>query len=155
MFFKEGNINCHQTISIWISSSFAQCDTLNEKLNLLLQTLNSEAAATAIPPGAIPPEEEVQDNIPAQEDEQEGLDKDVAAEEKQDLEMTEKEVDNKDQEEDRVEQMSGPSTSTRVFKPRDALMSRANSLKKAVRQIIEQTEKGTEVFLEVNVKAYR
>ena len=123
---------------------YQQCDTLNEKLNLLLQTLNSEAAATAIPPGAIPPEEEdIQDNVPVQEDEQEVLDKDIVAEEKQDLEMTEKEVDNKDQEEDRVEQMSGPSTSTRVFKPRDALMSRANSLKKAVRQIIEQTEKGT------------
>ena len=29
-----------------------------------------------------------------------------------------------------------------VFKARDALMSRANSLKKAVRQIIEHTEKG-------------
>ena len=30
-----------------------------------------------------------------------------------------------------------------IFKPRDALMHRANSLKKAIRQIIEHTEKGT------------
>lgn len=29
-----------------------------------------------------------------------------------------------------------------IFKPRDALMSRANSLKKAIRQIIEHTERG-------------
>lgn len=31
---------------------------------------------------------------------------------------------------------------TQVFKARESLMSRANSLKKAVRQIIEHTEKG-------------
>ncbi|XP_072035014.1 diacylglycerol kinase delta-like isoform X2 [Amphiura filiformis] len=117
-----------------------KCDTLNEKLNLLLQTLNSEAAATAIPPGVKPSQDtadndNVQDNVVSEE---------TQHEEKQDLEMTEKEVENKDQEEDRVEQMSGPSTSTRVFQPRDALMSRANSLKKAVRQIIEQTEKAVD-----------
>ena len=29
-----------------------------------------------------------------------------------------------------------------MYKPRDVLMSRANSLKKAVRQIIEHTERG-------------
>ena len=53
-------------------------------------------------------------------------------------------IDNKELEQDTLAQMSGPSTSIRVFKPRDALMSRANSLKKAVRQIIEQTEKGND-----------
>ncbi len=117
-----------------------------------MQTLNSEAAATAIPPGVHPPSPSppppspvsptpditnIQDNATTEE---------VHHEEKQDLEMAEKELENKDhQEEDRVEQMSGPSTSIRVFKPRDALMSRANSLKKAVRQIIEQTEKGRRI----------
>ena len=45
---------------------------------------------------------------------------------------------------------SGPNNNTsngsngkqKVFVPRDALMSRANSLKKALKQIIEHTEKG-------------
>lgn len=35
-----------------------------------------------------------------------------------------------------------PSTMPRIFKSKEQLMLRANSLKKALRQIIEQTEKG-------------
>ena len=37
-------------------------------------------------------------------------------------------------------------SSQTIFKPRDALMSRANSLKKAIRQIIEHTERGKYEF---------
>lgn len=57
-------------------------------------------------------------------------------------ETVEHESREEESENDRVDTMAGPSVSHRAFKPRDALMSRANSLKKAVRQIIEQTEKG-------------
>ena len=89
---------------------------LNEKLKLLLQTLEDEAKAMPIPPGTLPPT--------AVPDPQDDITKDPL------------------HDGDTLEQMTGPSTSTKVFKPRDALMSRANSLKKAVRQIIEQTEKG-------------
>lgn len=39
-------------------------------------------------------------------------------------------------------QMNNNSKNQRVFVPKDALMSRANSLKKALRQIIEHTETG-------------
>ena len=36
-----------------------------------------------------------------------------------------------------------------IFKPRDALMSRANSLKKAIRQIIEHTERGKRIMYSI------
>ena len=39
-----------------------------------------------------------------------------------------------------------PSVATAIFKPREQLMLRANSLKKAIRQIIEHTEKGGSTF---------
>ncbi|XP_071949348.1 diacylglycerol kinase delta-like isoform X2 [Antedon mediterranea] len=92
-----------------------KCAILNEKLNSLLQTLNEEAQATPIPPGM---------PVPVIPPTHEGDTTEVS------------EVN------DRVEKMQGPAT--KVFKPRDALMSRANSLKKAVRQIIEQTEKAVD-----------
>lgn len=37
----------------------------------------------------------------------------------------------------------GSSTKERTFQPRDTLMMRANSLKKALRGVIDMTEKGT------------
>ncbi|XP_071798158.1 diacylglycerol kinase delta-like isoform X3 [Asterias amurensis] len=95
-----------------------KCAVLNEKLKLLLQTLEDEASATPIPPGTVPPV--------AVTDIHDDITKDPL------------------HDGDTLAQMTGPSTSTKVFKPRDALMSRANSLKKAVRQIIEQTEKAVD-----------
>lgn len=41
----------------------------------------------------------------------------------------------------------GKSSTQKIFKPREQLMLRANSLKKAVRQIIEQAEKGASARL--------
>ncbi|XP_033117862.1 diacylglycerol kinase delta-like isoform X3 [Anneissia japonica] len=91
-----------------------KCATLQLKLNSLLQTLNEEAQATPVPPGM---------PVPVVEASHDG-----------DVEGAEGN--------DKLERMQGPAT--KVFKPRDALMSRANSLKKAVRQIIEQTEKAVD-----------
>ena len=75
---------------------FFQCTVLNEKLNLLLNTLSIESEA--LPPSA----------------ENSGNSGNGAGKQK-------------------------------VFVPRDALMSRANSLKKALKQIIEHAEQGEEL----------
>ncbi|XP_038051260.1 diacylglycerol kinase delta-like isoform X3 [Patiria miniata] len=98
-----------------------KCAVLNEKLKLLLQTLEDEAQATPIPPGTLPPTPSLTMPLPPEDSSKDPL-----------------------HDGDTLEQMTGPSTSAKVFKPRDALMSRANSLKKAVRQIIEQTEKAVD-----------
>ena len=72
---------------------FFQCAVLNEKLNLLLNTLSIESEA--VPPSA--------------------------------------------------ENSGNGAAKQKVFVPRDALMSRANSLKKALKQIIEHAEQGKEL----------
>ncbi|XP_041482909.1 diacylglycerol kinase delta-like isoform X2 [Lytechinus variegatus] len=135
-----------------------KCNLLNEKLNLLLQTLKVEAQATPLPPGSILPiitaaaaaavtttttssgggvgTPPVLPRSPSFHGSEKHL------EESQEKDVCESKDGAGDG--DTLEQMTGPSTSSRVFKPRDALMSRANSLKKAVRQIIEQTEKAVD-----------
>ena len=84
---------------------YFQCSTLNEKLNLLLNTLSIESEALP---------------TPAKED--------MATEEQ------------KNSGEKREERRGNGKQ--KVFVPRDALMSRANSLKKALKEIMEHTEKG-------------
>ncbi|XP_036421224.1 diacylglycerol kinase eta isoform X5 [Colossoma macropomum] len=101
-----------------------KCGILNEKLDLLLQTLNMEAQAMRPPSLTTPPivEEELEEEeLPEEED----LSEESLTELKEKLEenVTEKDSPNK------------------LFRPREQLMLRANSLKKAVRQIIEQAEK--------------
>ncbi|XP_053311430.1 diacylglycerol kinase eta isoform X3 [Spea bombifrons] len=94
-----------------------KCSTLNEKLDLLLQTLHAEAQATPLLSHSTPPivEEEVEDEFSSE---------DSLCESKEQL----------------AENIAKSST-PKLFKPREQLMLRANSLKKAVRQIIEQAEK--------------
>ncbi|XP_072179956.1 diacylglycerol kinase delta-like [Diadema setosum] len=141
-----------------------KCALLNEKLNLLLQTLKVEAQATPVPPGTILPiitaaaaaatsTAATTSCVGANgsgagagglrrqpsHGSEKHLDESQEKDEKEVSEIKEGVADG-----DTLEQMMGPSTSSRVFKPRDALMSRANSLKKAVRQIIEQTEKAVD-----------
>ncbi|KAH3810599.1 hypothetical protein DPMN_138992, partial [Dreissena polymorpha] len=58
-------------------------------------------------------------------------------------------LDNRDVSRKLENRLAGASTSAlkpkpTIFKPRDALMSRANSLKKAIRQIIEHTERAVD-----------
>ncbi|XP_019380564.1 PREDICTED: diacylglycerol kinase eta isoform X2 [Gavialis gangeticus] len=89
-----------------------KCSELNEKLDLLLQTLHTESQATPMLPHITPP-------------------------------IVEEEVEEYSSEESLSEskESEGKSSIQKIFKPREQLMLRANSLKKAVRQIIEQAEK--------------
>uniref|UniRef100_A0A673ZYS1 Diacylglycerol kinase n=1 Tax=Salmo trutta TaxID=8032 RepID=A0A673ZYS1_SALTR len=89
-----------------------KCGVLKEKLDSLLKTLNEEAQVSAMMP-APPP------TIAEEQEEGEGvLVPSPAA------------------------PLCSPRPLTAIFKPREQLMLRANSLKKAIRQIIEHTEKG-------------
>ncbi|KAM3934343.1 diacylglycerol kinase eta isoform 3-T3 [Leptodactylus fuscus] len=94
-----------------------KCSTLNEKLDLLLQTLHAESQAAPLLAHLTPPivEEEVEEEFSSE---------DSLSESKEQL------TDN-----------IAKSSTPKLFKPREQLMLRANSLKKAVRQIIEQAEK--------------
>uniref|UniRef100_A0A8C5GVW9 Diacylglycerol kinase n=1 Tax=Gouania willdenowi TaxID=441366 RepID=A0A8C5GVW9_GOUWI len=104
------------------NSMSLKCSVLNDKLDSLLQTLNTECQALPSLPHATPPivEEEQED----EEDEVEEESEESLTELKEKLEEEETE--------------KHP-----LFKSREQLMLRANSLKKAVRQIIEQAERGT------------
>uniref|UniRef100_A0A4W6D5C6 Diacylglycerol kinase n=1 Tax=Lates calcarifer TaxID=8187 RepID=A0A4W6D5C6_LATCA len=102
-----------------------KCAILNEKLDSLLQTLNTEALPPL--PHSTPPivEEEQEEEEEEEEASEESL---TELKEKLEEEETEK---------------GGGSSPHQLFKSREQLMLRANSLKKAVRQIIEQAERGT------------
>uniref|UniRef100_A0A673ZY07 Diacylglycerol kinase n=1 Tax=Salmo trutta TaxID=8032 RepID=A0A673ZY07_SALTR len=91
-----------------------KCGVLKEKLDSLLKTLNEEAQVSAMMP-APPP------TIAEEQEEGEGvLVPSPAA------------------------PLCSPRPLTAIFKPREQLMLRANSLKKAIRQIIEHTEKAVD-----------
>ncbi|KAK7882320.1 hypothetical protein WMY93_028494 [Mugilogobius chulae] len=103
-----------------------KCAILNEKLDSLLQTLQTECHTLPPLPYSTPPivEEELED----EEDEEEEPSEESLTELKEKLEQAESE--------------KGETTSPhQMFKSREQLMLRANSLKKAVRQIIEQAER--------------
>ncbi|XP_063808940.1 diacylglycerol kinase eta isoform X5 [Pseudophryne corroboree] len=94
-----------------------KCSTLNEKLDLLLQTLHAEAQAAPLLAHLTPPivEEEVEEEFSSE--------------------------DSLSESKEHVPDSVTMSSTAKLFKPREQLMLRANSLKKAVRQIIEQAEK--------------
>uniref|UniRef100_A0A452HII3 Diacylglycerol kinase n=1 Tax=Gopherus agassizii TaxID=38772 RepID=A0A452HII3_9SAUR len=94
-----------------------KCSELNEKLDLLLQALHTEAQATPILPRLTPP---------------------IVEEEVEEFSSEESLSESKEQ----LTENIAKSSTQKIFKPREQLMLRANSLKKAVRQIIEQAEKG-------------
>ncbi|POI35333.1 hypothetical protein CIB84_000915 [Bambusicola thoracicus] len=93
-----------------------KCSELNEKLDLLLQALHTEAQAAPILPGITPP---------------------IVEEEGEEFSSEESLSESKEQ----LAECVAKSSTQKLFKPREQLMLRANSLKKAVRQIIEQAEK--------------
>uniref|UniRef100_A0A8C3L2Y1 Diacylglycerol kinase n=1 Tax=Chrysolophus pictus TaxID=9089 RepID=A0A8C3L2Y1_CHRPC len=94
-----------------------KCSELNEKLDLLLQALHTEAQAAPVLPGVTPP---------------------IVEEEGEEFSSEESLSESKEQ----LVECVAKSSTQKLFKPREQLMLRANSLKKAVRQIIEQAEKG-------------
>ncbi|OXB79812.1 UNVERIFIED_CONTAM: hypothetical protein H355_000974, partial [Colinus virginianus] len=93
-----------------------KCSELNEKLDLLLQALHTEAQAAPILPGITPP---------------------IVEEEGEEFSSEESLSESKEQ----LVECVAKSSTQKLFRPREQLMLRANSLKKAVRQIIEQAEK--------------
>lgn len=98
-----------------------QCSVLKEKLDSLLKTLDDESQASSslpTPPPTIA--EEVEDGDGAGGGCGPTGDRSVG--------------------------LACPSR-PQIFRPREQLMLRANSLKKAIRQIIEHTEKGTGLFV--------
>ncbi|XP_062831675.1 diacylglycerol kinase eta isoform X3 [Anolis carolinensis] len=93
-----------------------KCSELNEKLNMLLQALDAEAQVAPLPPRIAPP---------------------IVEEETEESSSEESLSDVKEQ----LTESNSVSPSHQIFKPREQLMLRANSLKKALRHIIEQAEK--------------
>uniref|UniRef100_A0A7N5ZUG1 Diacylglycerol kinase n=1 Tax=Anabas testudineus TaxID=64144 RepID=A0A7N5ZUG1_ANATE len=112
-----------------------KCAILNEKLDSLLQTLNTEGQALPPLPHSTPP-------IVEEEQEEEEEEEEEASEES----LTEL----KEKLEEEETEKGGGGSPHRLFKSREQLMLRANSLKKAVRQIIEQAERGTSENLTVS-----
>uniref|UniRef100_A0AAY4BJ38 Diacylglycerol kinase n=1 Tax=Denticeps clupeoides TaxID=299321 RepID=A0AAY4BJ38_9TELE len=101
-----------------------KCAVLNEKLDSLLQTLNTEVQA--IGPLSLTPPPIVEEELEEEEPEEE--------EDLSDASLTELK-------EKMEENMTEKGSPHKLFQPREQLMLRANSLKKAIRQIIEQAEK--------------
>ncbi|XP_013769386.1 diacylglycerol kinase eta [Pundamilia nyererei] len=104
-----------------------KCAILNEKLDSLLQTLNTECQALPPLPLSTPP-------IVEEEQEEEEEEEEEASEES----LTE--LKEKLEEEETEKGVAGGSPH-QLFKSREQLMLRADSLKKAVRQVIEQAER--------------
>uniref|UniRef100_A0A8K9XZM1 Diacylglycerol kinase n=1 Tax=Oncorhynchus mykiss TaxID=8022 RepID=A0A8K9XZM1_ONCMY len=96
-----------------------KCAILNEKLDSLLQTLNTEAQSLPPPlPLSTPP-------------------------------IVEEEEEEEDEEEEVREK--GRGSPHKLFRAKEQLMLRANSLKKAVRQIIEQAERADSECLSTHI----
>ncbi|KAM8858278.1 diacylglycerol kinase eta isoform 4-T5 [Synchiropus picturatus] len=108
-----------------------KCAILNEKLDSLLQTLNSECQ-TFLPL--------LHSTPPIVEEEQEEEEDEEAEEEEEASEESLTELKGKLEEEE-TEKGGGGGSPHKLFRSREQLMLRANSLKKAVRQIIEQAER--------------
>ncbi|XP_036814612.1 diacylglycerol kinase eta isoform X4 [Oncorhynchus mykiss] len=106
-----------------------KCAILNEKLDSLLQTLNTEAQSLPPPlPLSTPPIVEEEEE---EEDEEEEVSEESMTELKEKLEAEESEKGGE----------KGRGSPHKLFRAKEQLMLRANSLKKAVRQIIEQAER--------------
>lgn len=99
-----------------------QCANLNEKLDSLLHTLNLEAQAMTTSALTTPP-------IVEEEVEEEELEEEEDLSEESLTELKENETEK--------------GSAHKLFRPREQLVLRANSLKKALRQIIEQAERST------------
>uniref|UniRef100_A0A3Q3EY53 Diacylglycerol kinase n=1 Tax=Kryptolebias marmoratus TaxID=37003 RepID=A0A3Q3EY53_KRYMA len=105
-----------------------KCGVLKEKLDSLLKTLDEESQASSVPPPAPPP---------------------TIAEEQEEVEVVGLPLPLRPLPPPHVSPTSPPcsprtTAAAAIFKPREQLMLRANSLKKAIRQIIEHTEKAVD-----------
>uniref|UniRef100_A0A7N6BCZ9 Diacylglycerol kinase n=1 Tax=Anabas testudineus TaxID=64144 RepID=A0A7N6BCZ9_ANATE len=108
-----------------------KCGVLKEKLDSLLKTLNEESQASTILPPAPPP------TIAEEQEESEGIILPPCLHPPPVPHCLPGSVP--------CSPRTTSSAAAAIFKPREQLMLRANSLKKAIRQIIEHTEKGATV----------
>ncbi|KAM8903616.1 diacylglycerol kinase delta isoform 2-T2 [Spinachia spinachia] len=99
-----------------------KCGVLKEKLDSLLKTLNEESQACILPLPAPPP---------------------TIAEDQEDAESVER-PRSLHRYHPHVLPRNASSSAAAIFKPREQLMLRANSLKKAIRQIMEHTERAVD-----------
>uniref|UniRef100_A0A673XMQ6 Diacylglycerol kinase n=1 Tax=Salmo trutta TaxID=8032 RepID=A0A673XMQ6_SALTR len=106
--------------SVVISS----CAILNEKLDLLLQTLNTETQSFPPPPRLSTPP-----IVEEEEEEEEEVSEESLTELKEKLEAEESEKGGE----------NGGGSPHKMFRAKEQLMLRANSLKKAVREILQQS----------------
>uniref|UniRef100_A0A3Q4B4I1 Diacylglycerol kinase n=1 Tax=Mola mola TaxID=94237 RepID=A0A3Q4B4I1_MOLML len=104
-----------------------KCGVLKEKLDSLLKTLNEESQASTVPHLAPPP------TIAEEQEEAEGVAPPPPLHHHPPPPHT-----------PCSPRTSAPSAAAAIFRPREQLMLRANSLKKAIRQIIEHTEKAVD-----------
>ncbi|XP_029372875.1 diacylglycerol kinase delta-like [Echeneis naucrates] len=111
-----------------------KCGVLKEKLDSLLKTLNEESQASTVLPTVPPP------TIAEEQEEVEGVT--LAPPVHHPLTPLHVHTTTSSTTCPRTSTTSTPATA--IFKPREQLMLRANSLKKAIRQIIEQTEKAVD-----------
>ncbi|KAM9318166.1 diacylglycerol kinase delta isoform 2-T3 [Pholidichthys leucotaenia] len=110
-----------------------KCGVLKEKLDSLLKTLNAESQASTVPPPAPPP------TIAEEQEEVEGVAPPPP------LRLPPAPPSSAPcSPRTNPSSSSSSSSSAAIFKPREQLMLRANSLKKAIRQIIEHTEKAVD-----------
>ncbi|XP_047450553.1 diacylglycerol kinase delta-like isoform X2 [Mugil cephalus] len=100
-----------------------KCGVLKEKLDSLLKTLNEESQASTVLPPPPPP---------------------TIAEEQEEVEGVVLPPAPRPHPHSLRPNPSSSSAAAAIFKPREQLMLRANSLKKAIRQIIEHTEKAVD-----------
>ena len=128
-----------------------QCSILNEKLDSLLQTLNGESQSRLPPlPHSTPPiveeEREEEDEEDEEDDDDDGgggVEEEVSEESLTELKgKLEEEETEKGGRGGRGGRGRGGVGGASLFKSKEQLMLRANSLKKAIRQIILQAEKG-------------
>ncbi|XP_069970028.1 diacylglycerol kinase delta-like [Penaeus vannamei] len=106
----------------------AKCAVLNDKLDLLLRALHEESIASMSTVSSVQEDSSFVDESP-------DTSVDLDSAERTSLCKDEKNISN-------IHQRK--KTKTKHFIERDALMSRANSLKKAVREIIEHTERAVD-----------
>ncbi|XP_051937694.1 diacylglycerol kinase eta isoform X3 [Hippocampus zosterae] len=114
-----------------------KCAILNEKLDSLLQTLNTECQVLPPLPHATPPivEEEQEDEEVTEGEEEEKPEEEVASEDS----LTA--LKEKLEEEETEKSGSGGAFPQVLFKSREQLVLRANSMKKALRQVIDHAER--------------
>lgn len=116
------------------SLSVCQCGVLKEKLDSLLKTLNEESQASSVTHSTPPP------TIAEEQEEVEATPTQTPTLSPQPLPALLHHPAHHAPCSPRAGASSPPAAA--IFKPREQLMLRANSLKKAIRQIIEHTEKG-------------